>query len=373
MKIAINCCYYGKTSGGIREYIYNLVVNLAKISAEEYLCYVSRDDEQFWIETMPNTVKYKIFPFKRNQKIKRALFEYLFWKKEQKLEQFDVFHSPFFHVPNIRNCKIIMTVHDLRFRRFPDSYTFARRVFIQYAFKNSLKHVNHIITVSEFTKKEILNYYDVNENKITFIHEAIDFSRYNTRLKLAESNIKKYNIEPQQYILSVGHLEPRKNYPMLVEAWDELVKEQELDYKLVIVGKKNYKYKSTLKAIKQSQAVVYLDYVSFSDLLSLYRYSKLLIFPSLYEGFGFPPLEAAVFDIPSLVSSVSSIPEICGEGAMYFDPTKKESIKETILTILKVESIYNRYKTKAKNNLSRFNWGKNAEQTRNLYRAILDD
>jgi glycosyltransferase involved in cell wall biosynthesis len=374
MKIAINCCYYGRTSGGIREYIYNLVTNLANINKEDnYIFYVSKDDEKFWQGTMPEYLRYKIFPFNRNHKIRRALFERKFWKNEQEFEKYEVFHSPFFHVPKISGCKIIMTVHDLRFRRYPRSYTFTRRTFIKYAFRKSLNYVDHIITVSEFTKKEILDFYNFDQNKITYIHEAIDMNRFKSHGELNENDINKFKIQPKKYILSVGHLEPRKNFLMLINAWDELKNEKKLDYKLVIVGKRNYKFNSIIKKVKQSKTVIYLDYVSFYDLLNLYKLAKLFIFPSLYEGFGFPPLEAAVFGVPSVVSDVASIPEICGKGALYFNPYDKEEIKEKILQLLTDEDLYNHYKLKAKKNLERFSWVNNAKKTREIYNTVIND
>lgn len=372
MKIAINCCYYGRTSGGIREYIYSLVTNLANINKkDDYTFYVSKDDEDFWQETMPENLRYKIFPFKRDQKIRRALLQNKFWKKQERIEKFDVFHSPFFHVPKISGCKIIMTVHDLRFRRYPKSYTFTRRIFIKYAFRKSLNYADHIITVSEFTKKEILDFYDFDQNKITYIHEAIDTNRYKYKKEFNEININKFKIQPKKYILSVGHLEPRKNYPMLIDAWNELNNEEKLNYKLVIVGKRNYKFKPIIKKIKQSKSVIYLDYVSFNDLLNLYKYAKLFIFPSLYEGFGFPPLEAAALGTPTIVSNVSSIPEICGNGSLYIDPFNIEDIKRKIKLLSEDKKLHTRLVELSRKNLKRFDWKQNAEQTLKIYRMLL--
>lgn len=371
MKIAINCCYYGRTSGGIKEYIYNLVTNVTKIDKRnEYLFYISPDDELFWQETIPKELNYKIFPFYRHEKVKRALLQKAFWQKEYTDEKFDVFHSPFFHVPNIHGCKLIMTVHDLRFRRYPQSYTFSRRIFIYFAFKRSLNYVDHIITVSEFTKNEILKYYKYNKKRITHIHEAIDFTRYNSTKELESDSLTKFDLTPKKYVLTVGHLEPRKNYPLLIDAWDKFNEESNLKLKLVIVGKRNYKYSDIIDKINKSNTVTYLDFVSFKDLLTLYKFAKLFIFPSLYEGFGFPPLEAAVFKVPSVVSNVASIPEICGKGAVYFDPLNRNDIINKLRFLLNEKSNYNKYVNLAKENLHRFDWKENAKQTIEIYSKV---
>ncbi|MBN1214460.1 MAG: hypothetical protein JXA99_03355, partial [Candidatus Lokiarchaeota archaeon] len=140
MKIALNCCYYGRTSGGIKEYIYNLVTNIIKIlPPDQLIFYISPDDEEYWKETIPIDLSYKKIPFKRENKIRRAILEKYFWNYELIQEKFDLFHSPFFHVPLRLNCKKIMTVHDLRFRKFPESYPFKRRLYLQYKVLQSLK------------------------------------------------------------------------------------------------------------------------------------------------------------------------------------------------------------------------------------------
>jgi glycosyltransferase involved in cell wall biosynthesis len=368
LKIALNCSYYGEKSGGIKEYIYNLVINLLKVDKEnEYTFYVSVDDEEFWRRTMPKEAKYKIFPFKRDQQIKRSLTQDSFWRKEQQLEKFDIFHSPFFYVPKLDNCKTIMTVHDLRFRRYPNSYTFMRRHFVRYAFEKSLKFVDRIITVSEFTKSEIEAFYSYPSERIAPILEAVNYDNF---LKEVDdtSILKELGLNKQGYLLSVGHIEPRKNYPLLIEAVDELNKDPKYSYGLVIVGKKNYKYQDSIEAINRSNNVKYLDFVSFDTLISLYKNALIHVFPSIYEGFGFPTLEAALFGVPSVISNVSSLPEMGGNSAVQIDPRSKTSlingIKEAIdrrdeLSIL------------TKENLNRFSWSKTAEETKALYDEIV--
>jgi glycosyltransferase involved in cell wall biosynthesis len=370
MKIALNCCYYGEKSGGIKEYIYNLVTNLLRVDQNnQYLFYVSVDDLDYWLKTMPQEAKYKIFPFPRKAKLKRALRQNRFWKKEFTTERFDIFHSPFFHLPNIEGCKKIMTVHDLRFRRYPESYPFFRRIYVQHAFKSSLQWVDRIITVSRFTKNEITDLYSYNPDYIVPIHEAVDHKRFHD-IENAETILNELGLAGQGYLLTVGHIEPRKNYPLLIEAVEELNSSSPEQYQLVIVGKKNYKYKKTLQSIKNSEQVRYLSFVPHETLLTLYKNALLFVFPSFYEGFGFPPLEAAQFNIPSAVSNVSSIPEICGEGAVYFDPFSKDEMKRAIK-----EGIERRaeLQKKAADNLRRFSWKNTAEQTVALYEELMND
>jgi len=368
MKIAINCCYYGETSGGIKEYIYNLVTNLLAIDKENsYIFYVSLDDIEFWERTMPQEADYRVFPFKRNEKFKRSLRQNRFWIKEHTREQFDIFHSPFFYIPTLPGCKKIMTVHDLRFRRYPRSYTLLRRLFVRYAFQKSLRNVDRIITVSEFTKKEITEFYNIDPGKIIPIHEAVDQKRFSIDFD-DKQILKELGLEERNYLFTVGHLEPRKNYPLLIEVIDELNRDSSFNHKLVIVGKKNYKYEETVARIESSRNTLYLDFVKHETLLALYKNALLFLFPSIYEGFGFPPLEAAQFGVPAAVSNVSSIPEITGKGAVYYDPLSKQDmirgIKEAIRDREKLVKL-------ARENLKRFSWRSTAEQTITLYEELL--
>jgi glycosyltransferase involved in cell wall biosynthesis len=373
MKIAVNCCYYGEKSGGIGEYIYNLVTHLTDLNKEsKFIFYVSKDDEKFWQKTMPANLRYKLFPFARNQKIKRALFQNKFWKAEEKKEKFDVFHSPFFHVPTVIKCPMVMTVHDLRFRRYPKSYPFFRYQYIKYAFRKSIKRCETIITVSEFTKKEILKYYRIKSTKISVIHEAINenkFTPHNISL-LDDDILHKYEIGKDKFILSVGHLEPRKNYLNLFQAYLELKKANKINCKLIIVGKKNYKYKQELKIINREEDIIYLEFVSREVLLALYNQALCLVFPSIYEGFGFPPLEAAAMNTPSVVSNTSCIPEICGKGALYFDPFDIEDIKDKLERMFTDRKLRNEVIIKASKNLKSYSWEATARKTFKVFQSL---
>lgn len=371
MKIAFNCCYYGRTSGGIKQYIYNLVTNLYKIDKKnEYIFYVSIDDLDYWNETMPPGVKCKKFPFRRTQKIRRALFQNKFWKKEQKKEKFTLFFSPFFNIPNIKDCIKIMTVHDLRLKRYPKSYTLSRRLFLNYYVKKSVKDCDKIITISHFTKNELINFYNCDKNKIVTIYEAINNEEFKLNSIPKKKDLKHLKLASEKFILTVGHLEPRKNYGILIEAFNELIYEKDLNYKLVIVGKKNFKYKRILEKIKHSKNVLHLGFVEFSDLLKLYYFADLFVFPSIYEGFGFPPLEAASLGTPSVVSKASCIPEICGDSALYFNPFDKSDLKKNIFRILNDKNFYEKYKNLAKKNMKRFSWKTNAKKTSNLFNKM---
>lgn len=373
MKVAINCCFFVPKGGGIKEYIYNLTNNIAKIDDKnEYILYVHSDCLEYAKENLPEKMRIKSVPFNSYQAIKRSLFEQKFWTKEEKIERFDLFHSPFFHSPKFKRAKVVVTVHDMRFCRFPETYTFLRYQFLKRAVKRSLKNADHIITISEFTKKEILDVYNLDQNKLTTVLEAVNTDAFSDKkIEYYSSEIMQI-LQGEKFLLTVGHLEPRKNYNRLIAAFARL-SEKYPDIKLVIVGKKGHDYMSTLSLIETTPNVIYLDFVEHLLLLWLYKNTKLFLFPSIYEGFGFPTLEAACFGTVSVMSGLSSLPEIGGDSAFYFDPFDIDDIHDTIDNILSNEGLVRQKKMLISSNLERFSWENNAHETINIYNKVLTD
>ena len=152
MKIAINCAFFQPKGGGIREYIYNLVNNIALVDHEnDYILYVLSDMVDYAKNNLPDRFKVKVIPYSSKQVIKRSLFENYFWRNEEMIENFDIFHSPFFHLPKLKNAKTVITVHDLRFCKFPETYTLKRLIFLFFSVSRSVKRVDRIISISNFT------------------------------------------------------------------------------------------------------------------------------------------------------------------------------------------------------------------------------
>lgn len=373
MKIAINCCFFVPKGGGIKEYIYNLTNNLAKIdTGNEYILYVHADCVEYAKENLPTTMRIKSVPFNSNQAIKRSLFEQSFWSKEEKIEKFDLFHSPFFHSPKFTWAKVVITVHDMRFCRFPETYTFLRYQFLKRAVKQSLKRANHIITISDFTKQEIIDVYNLDQKKLTTVLEAVNTDSFNDKKVEHYSSEITEILQREKFLLTVGHLEPRKNYNRLIAAFARLSVKYP-DLKLVVVGKKGHDYMSTLSLIEATPNVIYLDFVEHLLLLWLYKNTELFLFPSIYEGFGFPTLEAACFGTVSAMSNLSSLPEIGGDSAFYFDPFDIDDIKETLDSILSNEELVAKKKILISSNLERFSWKNNASETINIYNKVFAD
>lgn len=374
MKIAINCAFFQPRGGGIAEYIYNLVKNIESIDKKnEYILYVLKDQLDYAKErNLTSRFRIKVIPYGSSygEVLKRSLFAQSFWKKEEMEERFDLFHSPFFHSPSFKKAKVILTVHDLRFYRFPYTYTLPRYLFLKYKVRQSVKLANHIISISQFTKDELMDAYNLPNDKITVIHEAINRERFSA-LQIDNFQIPTVLKDLESgYILSVGHIEPRKNYERLIESFRNLKKECHTPLKLVIVGKKGHHFQKTLKLIEQTRDVVYLDFVSHEMLVWLYTHANLFVFPSFYEGFGFPPLEAGVLGIVSAVSNVSSMPEVCGDAVAYFNPYDVEDMSNAIKKCLTDIHYINTLKDKVLKRVESYSWIENARQTVALYNRL---
>lgn len=372
MRIAINCTICQPKGGGITEYIENLTRYIEKLDdSNNYILYVIPDYLDYCEKVLPERFKMKAIPFNDSLygKIKRSLFSQSFWYKEEEEEKFEIFHSPFFYCPKFKYAKVLLTVHDLRLYRFPSTYPLLRYLYLYHSVKESIKRADRIISISNFTKEEIVKTCNVNPNKITVIHEAINKENFNPENVLDSFLDKRYDyLKHTQYILSVSHLEPRKNYERLIDAFAILKeKTNNKDLKLVIVGQKNNGAKSVLKKIEKVNDVIHIDFVSREFLLWLYKNAQLFVFPSYYEGFGFPPMEASSMGTLSVVSNCSSIPEVCGDCSIYFDPFNVNDMAEAIQKGICDKALIFQKKNAIKDNLARFSWKKNAEETLCVY------
>lgn len=375
MKIAINCIFCQPKGGGIKEYIVNLTNNIESIDNQnEYILYVLEDQLDYARSVLPSRFRLKTVPFKSDflSIIKRSLFSHYFWLKEEAAEHIDIFHSPFFYAPKMKKAKLIITVHDLRLYRFPNTYGKLRYLYLQHAVKESLLRADRIISISNFTKKEIIDTCKIPSARIIVIHEAIN------RNSFSKEDINDY-ILPEEFsflnkgrlIFSLGHIEPRKNYKRLIEAFKLLKKNKcNADVKLVIAGKPNVDAESVISLINKTQDVIYLNFIPRKLLLWIYKNAELFVFPSFYEGFGFPPLEAASLGTVSVVSSVSSIPEVCGDCAFYFNPYDIIDMAEKIDIAINNDELRKKKKALLEQQLDKFSWKENARETIEVYHSL---
>lgn len=263
----------------------------------------------------------------------------------------DVIFSPTHYIPRFVSIARVMAIMDLSFIYYPDMFRRQDLHKLTQWTEYGVRHAKKILTISEFSKNDIMRTYRVPEEKIVVTYPG-----------MTKISKKKYSGE-KNYILSVGTIQPRKNYVRLIEAFSHIFPKYP-DTKLIIVGKKGWLYNETLVAPKKfgvENDVKFLHDVTDEELSGLYEHAKCFVLPSLYEGFGFPVLEAMSHKCPVVVSNVSSLPEIAGDAGIYVEPESVENITQGIVQAL-TENNSDRIK-RGVTQVKKFSWEKAARQT----------
>ncbi|MBI4066592.1 glycosyltransferase family 4 protein [Candidatus Gottesmanbacteria bacterium] len=267
----------------------------------------------------------------------------------------DVVFSPTHYVPRWISTPRVMAIMDLSYLEYPHMFRPRDLHQLIHWTGYSVRHARAILTISQFSKRAIINAYGVPERRIVVTYPGLTMPVTQTKGK-----------DLGDYILSVGTLQPRKNFARLVEAFSRIASKYP-DLTLVIVGKKGWLFEEILAAPKKhgvAQRVKFLDFVSDSDLSALYKNAKAFALPSLYEGFGLPVLEAMSFGTPVVVSDTSSLPEIAGEAGIYVDPESVESIADGLTKALSETGDAAKKRTVvARKQVEKFTWEKAAKQT----------
>jgi glycosyltransferase involved in cell wall biosynthesis len=269
-----------------------------------------------------------------------------------------VFFSPSHYAPRFSPCPKVVSVLDLAFIHFPQMFRSKDLWQLKLWTAYSVKKAVRVLTISESTKNDIIRYYSLPEKRVVVAYPGFSMKAIKRGQSL-ELIKKKYGLKGD-YLLSVGTIQPRKNYPRLIEAFSKLPKKIG---ELVIVGKKGWLWEETLKAPQKygvEARVKFLDYVSDENLSSLYQGAKCFILVSLYEGFGIPALEAMTYGCPVVVSNISSLPEVVGEAGVLVDPNNPTDIARGIK-----EAVADRQDLIKKGLVQcrQFSWEKTAKQT----------
>ena len=285
--------------------------------------------------------------------------------------RFDLYFEPQFIPLNIPAQRTVVTILDFSFVRFPEWHPEDKIRYFKKYFWEKIKGADHIIVISNFIKNEAVDLFGFQSDRISAIHLGIDpnlFRIYDPEEFISIKN--KYQL-PDNFILFVGSIEPRKNIFNLLKAYGDLRHSMRKTFKLVLVGNKGWKNEQTLSLIRESgDDVRYLGYVPEIELGPLYRLARLFVYPSFYEGFGLPPLEAMACGCPVIVSHTASLPEVCGEAAFYINPHEVESISAGMERILENETLRNALKSKGLERSKLFSWNKAAEEHLRLFEKI---
>lgn len=343
---------------GVEHYAKQLILHLAKIDSQNSYVLYLRTAPEPWFSQLPKNFHVKVMPFP------------IFWTQlrisvEMLLHPVDVLLIPASALPLIHPRKSVVTIHDLAWKFYPQSFTGFNRWFLNWSTGFAARRASNVIAVSESTKKDLIKFYKILPEKITVVHHGYEETSKSVNQQISESVIHRL---PGDFVLFLSTLQPRKNLEGLINAFVELKKEMpELPHKLVVVGRPGWKFEDILKKIAEHKTeVIYLNYVSDGDRLAIMAKAKALVLPSFYEGFGMQILEAFAAGVPVATSNISSMPEVAGDAAAYFDPHNSGEIKNAIKSIISDRSFSDRLIANGQQRLKNFSWDKCASETLNI-------
>lgn len=364
-KILLNGLHYESHGAGISKYTQMLLKTFIE---ENYDVDVLLRDEfknKFQSERL-------IFANKDiNRSKDRIIYEQLTAQKLYK--DYKLIHFPDYATPALYKGKKIATIHDMAMHTMSDKRTFMQNMTKNILLKNTIAHADKLICVSEFSRRELLNYYPKVEDKIEVIYEGIEIPEIHMNYYEEIKVLEKFNILKNKYILYVGTIAPHKNIKKLIQGFN-YAKDKIPDYKLLIAGKRGWMYDEVFKEVEVLELqnkVVFTDFVSDIELEVLYKNADLFVSVSLYEGFGFPPLEAMGRGVPVLISDIEIFKEICSDAAIYCNPNELEDIGHKIIQILNDKNLQEELVKRADERIKLFDWKKAAKDTYNLYLEVL--
>jgi glycosyltransferase involved in cell wall biosynthesis len=312
-------------------------------------------------------------PWNPGDRFGRILKGSMLWRRTWRRDRLDLLHVPIYYLPPGAPKANVVTVYDVRFARFPETYPMARVAFLQRAVPWSLRRARHVIAISEYTRQEIVNLLGIPESKVSVTHLAARAAFRPIEDEATLVDVRSRLRLPDRFILCTGTLEPRKNLVRVLEAFARL-RRQGFPHQLVLAGFAYFRAGPTYETIERlgiSAAVHRVGYVPDSDLPAIYNLADLFVYPSLYEGFGIPLLEAMACGTPVVAARASSIPEVVGEAGVLVDPIEVDSITEGIGRVLADQTLASLLREQGFARAGRFTWEKTAGDTAMVYHRIL--
>jgi glycosyltransferase involved in cell wall biosynthesis len=374
MNVGIDIRTLSFRRGGISQYTYSLLKTMLRIdSANTYLLFNYNKSPYEW-DTFRGNAQEIILRFPQRGH-RRTFWENVLAPMAARKYGIDLWFSPDFYVPRYLRTKSVITICDLIFEKFHDIRTnkLASTLSTKVAF--SIRRAVQIIAISSFTRNQILERYPVAPNKVRVIPLAADerFHKIDDPTALRRV-LRRYGID-FDYILYVGEISERKNITRLVQAYGGLKKKDQLARrKLVLVGKRTADTECMVSEVKRlhlDSQILFTGYVPDEDLPFLYNGASVFVFPSLYEGFGIPPLEAMQCRVPVVASSATSIPEVVGNGALLFDPYNVEDIADKLDQVLNQKADLDRLLQAGLKQAGQFSWEASARKTIALLESVV--
>jgi glycosyltransferase involved in cell wall biosynthesis len=367
-RIAIDAHMIGTGETGNETYIRGLVRGLQQVTTQhEYLLYT----------TDPALLPARLLGerFRARQVAPAGNIPRLAYgmPRAARQDRLDLLHVTY-TLPLFLPCRTVVSVHDISYVFFPEAFSPRDRVLLSLAVPLSMRRADRVLTISEHARRDIVQHYRVPEWKVTAIPLAAEehFQPVAAADELARVRAR-YRL-PERYILAVGNLQPRKNLRRLIEAFATLRAAGTITQRLVLVGKNLWRESEVFAAIRARglvDEVVATGYVPDADLPAIYSAADVFVYPSLYEGFGVPPLEAMSCGTPVIASNSSSLPEVVGDAALLVDPTNTGELTAALERLLTDEVVSARLRVAGRKQAARFSWTETARRTLAVYEEVI--
>jgi glycosyltransferase involved in cell wall biosynthesis len=375
MRIAINEVVLENRSTGTRQRDLNLLPALLRLlqsEGHEALVYLPADLSEPIAQALvgePPLARIIRAPFNSQPTRTRLLKGARYFRSEMRARQVRLFHSNYFPLPPV-DVPTLLTVNDVRFVHFADTYTRTRLAYLRMVVPLALRKATRIAAISADTKKDLVEYFGIADGKIDVVPVAAapGFTRVADCAHLHAVRAK-YNL-PAEYILYVGHLEPRKNLLRLVQAYRLLHEQDRSVPPLVILGREDFGFQPILDFVRDTglnEQILFTGFVAEEDLTAAYTLARVLAFPSLHEGFGIPVLEAMACEVPVLTSNTSALPEVAGDAAVLVDPWSVDSIAQGLTSLLNDEQLRTKLIARGLARVAHFSPERSAQQMLESY------
>ncbi|MGE5341003.1 MAG: glycosyltransferase family 4 protein [Candidatus Omnitrophota bacterium] len=358
----------------------HLIDELIALNAEHprhNFFFFAQDDDPVWPERIANrerctlvaidSRRFRILPL-------RFFFEQVLLPRRCRRLNIDLIFSFHYTIPYLTSIDRIVIIPDMTFYLFPELHQRIKRIYFKSLIPLSLKRSHRIVTISESTRKDLLTRFrHLDEGKIDVIHLGVD-----TQPKLpvqAREHLHSFGLIEKKYFLYVGTLEPRKNIPRLIDAFRQVLAshpEETREFKLVLVGKKGWFYDAIFKRIVDyglEERVVVTGYVDEEVKRSLLMHAFAFVYPSFYEGFGLPILEAMIVGVPVITGNLSSLPEVAGDAALLVNPNNCEEIAESMTRLLSDPGLTAELSQRSIARAKKFSWRHTAEKIMHTFRG----
>lgn len=365
MRIGIDASKISLTQKtGTENYSHNLIKNLLKIDqTNDYTLYLREDPPSF---TKQSNVTCRKIPLSR-------LWTQAGLASEVMFNPPDILFIPAHTMPIIHRLglKTVVTIHDLGAEFLPQYHQFPQKLYLNRTTEFVAKHATRMIAVSEATKRDLIEKLGVESRRISVVYEGWDRDLFHKPGEREVEEVRKRYHLKNDYLLFVGTVQPRKNLEKLIEAFSQA----KIDLDLVIAGKPGWLSEAIYAAPEKyvvKDRVLFLGHVLNEELPGLYGGARALVFPSLFEGFGLPVLEALACSTPVLTSNSTSLPEVGGDAALYVKPTSITSIKNGIEKIVTNSKLRDQMLSNAKFQVQKFSWEKTAKETLGVFKEVYE-